>query len=249
MSEKKLVLPGEHVSSYEEAEPGENTYADNDEVYSAALGENSIQEGKSVVKVKNRVLEQPHVGMEVYAVVFKSSPNNAKCDCMTASEVEGEGRGVVFSAALPVTEVRRGYVDDLRNEVKIGDIIKAKVNKKSQSGMELSIFGSRYGCVKVFCPKCRDEMEQVSEGIFVSKCGWKERRKVPHEGPETEPPKEERGYGRGPPREGGSRSEGPRYGRPRREGGFSSEGRPPRRFPPRSGPPRGRTNDRYQRGI
>jgi exosome complex component CSL4 len=247
MENKKLVLPGEHVSSYEEAEPGENCYAEKDDIYSAALGENSIEGGKSVVKVKNRVLEQPHVGMEVYAVIFKASPNNAKCDCMPASEVEGEGRGVVFSAALPVTEVRRGYVPDLRNEVKIGDIIKAKVNKKTQSGLELSIFGVRYGCVKVFCPKCRDEMEQVSEGIFVSKCGWKERRKVPREGPEEEPREE-----RGPRREGGFRSEGgPRYGRgPRREGGPGQEGgRPDRRFERRSGPQSGRTSDRYQRGY
>jgi len=237
MENKRLVLPGDHISSYEEAEPGENCYADKDEVYSAALGESVIEEGKSVVKVKNRVLTQPQVGMDVYAVIFKSSPNNARCDCIMASEVDGGGRGVAFSASLPVTEVRRGYVNDLRDEVKIGDIIKAKINKKTPTGYELSIFGSQYGCVKVFCPKCRDEMGTDGSGIFISKCGWKERRKIPREGGEEEPPREERRYDRGPPR---------------REGGFRGGpgGRPGgRRFERSGGPSRGRSSDRYQRGY
>jgi exosome complex component CSL4 len=216
MDKKKLVLPGEHISSYEEAEPGENCYAENDEVYSSAMGESLTMEGKAVVKSKGRQLETPRVGMDVYCVITKTSLNKAIAGCIPASEVEGKGRGLEVEAVLPVTAIRRGYVPDIRHEVKIGDIIKARVQSIEKTGMEISVFPPECGVVAIFCPRCRHAMDLKGEIFICSDCGWKERRKIAGH-PTAEPEGESRPYR---PREGfrprGPSRDGGRFGRPRR---------------------------------
>ena len=179
MTEDKLVFPGDHISSYEEAEPGDNCYAENDEVYSASFGRPSTRDGKAEIERKGRRIERPVVGMEVYGIVIRCSPNKAIVGCIESKEAEQGVRGLSFDAVLPVTGVRRGYVADLRYEIKIGDIIKAKVNRITKTGVEISIFASPYGCVKVFCPKDRHEMDLKGGTFICSNCGWKERRKLP----------------------------------------------------------------------
>jgi len=226
--EKKLVLPGDHLSSAEEAEAGENTYVQNDEIYSASAGEDASSAGQALVKAKNRTIELPHVGMSVYGLVIKASPNKAIAGCMTIAEAEGGKRGVEIEAVLPVTAIRGGYVRDLRDEVKIGDIIKAKIKKKEKTGFEISIAEHDCGVMVAFCPKDRTRME-IKDRIFICpRCSWKERRKLPLKEGEAPPEgyEERRSFGerrdfgerRGPPREGGYRG-------PRREGsGYRREG-------------------------
>jgi exosome complex component CSL4 len=232
--EKKLVLPGDHLSSAEEAEPGENTYSERDEVYSAAVGENGTMPGQATVTTKGRTLRQPKLGMVVYCLIIKASLNKAIGGCIPVEEAESGIRGVEIEAVLPVTSIRSGYVRDLRDEVKIGDIIKAKIRKVEKTGFEISMFEPDCGVVVAFCPRCRERMA-VQERMFICPdCGWKERRKLPLKEGESPP----EGYG---PREqygerGGFRE---RRGPPReRGGGFRRGGSGERRrtFGRRPGP-------------
>lgn len=223
--EKKLVLPGDHLSSAEESEPGENTYSEKDEVYSAALGENVSAPGHAAVKGKGRTLKLPAVGSEVYCLITKTGPNKAIASCITAEEVEGHGRGVEMDGVLLVTAIRRGYVRDIRDEVKMGDIIKAKVQELRRSELAITIMDPQCGVVAVFCPKCRQRMDLKDRLFICSRCFWKERRKLPLaegealEQGEAEPRYERRegGFGRPPfRRREGPRREGFRRGGERR---------------------------------
>ncbi|MDD5171852.1 MAG: exosome complex RNA-binding protein Csl4 [Candidatus ainarchaeum sp.] len=216
--EKKLVLPGDHLSSAEESEPGENTYSEKDEVYSAAVGENISAPGHAAVKGKGRKLRLPAVGSEVYCLITKTGPNKAIAGCITADEVEGKGRGIEMDGVLLVTAIRRGYVRDIRDEVKMGDIIKAKVQEVRRNELAITMMDPQSGVVAAFCPKCRQRMDLKDRLFICSRCGWKERRKLPLaegealEQGEAEPRYERRErppFRRGPRREGGP---------PRREG-------------------------------
>lgn len=177
--EKKLVLPGDHLSSAEEAEAGENTYSERDEIYSAAVGENETSSGHTVVKTKGRTLRQPMVGMKVYCLITKASPNKAVGGCIPVEEVESGVRGVEIEAVLPVTSIRSGYVRDMRDEVKVGDIIKAKIQKIEKTGFEISMFDPECGVVVAFCPYCREKMLLDGRVFVCLNCGWKEKRKLP----------------------------------------------------------------------
>jgi exosome complex component CSL4 len=232
--DKKLVLPGDHLSSAEESEPGDNTYSQNDEVYSAGAGEDASVPGKAEVRPRGRTLRQPQVGMPVYCVIIKAGLNKAIGGCIPADEAEGGKRGVEFEAVLPVTAIRTGYVRDLRDEVKIGDIVKAKIQKAGKAGFEITMFGHECGVVCAFCPKCRSRMGLQDRIYICPKCFWKERRKLPLAEGEAPPPEPERRE-RFPRREfrGGERG-GDRGGRFRGHGGGGGDRR--RGFGRRPGP-------------
>ena len=149
---RRLVLPGDHLSSAEEAEPGQNTYSENDEIYAATMGDDESQPGSAAVRSRSRNLQLTSIGMEVYGVVMKASPNKAVAGCIPVSEVEGHGRGVEVFAVLPVTAIRRGYVNDLRDEVKIGDIIRARIKSIDKTGVEISMLTKECGIVVVLLP-------------------------------------------------------------------------------------------------
>jgi len=235
MDNKKLVLPGEYLSSGEEAEPGGNTYVERDEMYSSTFGEAQRSAGSAAVRLKGRTLELPHVGMDVYCLITKTSPNKAVAGCIPVGEVEGAGRGMEIEAVLPVTAIRRGYVNDLRDEVKIGDIIRAKIKSVEKTGVEISILGPDSGVVVAFCPRCRSKMG-LSDNIFIcGSCGWKERKKLPGSGEE----------GGGEERRGPFRREG---FRPRREGFRPREGFRGARGGPRPAGGRPQPRKRYEYG-
>ncbi|MEW6036493.1 MAG: exosome complex RNA-binding protein Csl4 [Candidatus Micrarchaeota archaeon] len=212
--EKKLVLPGDHLSSAEEAEPGENTYTEKDEVYSAAAGENLSEPGKAAVRTKGRFLEQPAVGMAVFCLITKAGMNKAIAGCIPAREAEGGQRGVEIEAVLPVTAIRNSYVREVRDEVRVGDIIKARILTIDKTGFEISMKHPECGVLVSFCPRCRMRME-LRERIFTCpSCSWKDRKKLPLAEGEAPPP-EEMGERRGRPpfrERGGFRREGGRGG-------------------------------------
>jgi len=182
MNKKKLVLPGEHLLSCEEAEPGENTYTEKDEIFSTAFGETVVSEGAVTITRKRRVPKKPQRGMDVYCMVKKTSPNKAVVECIPVEGAEGPGSTIPITAVLPVTALgKRGYVRDLREEVKIGDVIKAQVSKVTKTGVDISIVGPQCGFMCVFCPRCRKRMDLKDRIFICNDCGWKERRKTPRE--------------------------------------------------------------------
>lgn len=215
----KLLLPGERLAGAEEAEAGENTYIENDEVYSAAIGEDKSVPGKAAVHCPTRRIQQPEIGMEVYGIVIKASMNKAIVGCISVNEAEGKGRGVQFDAVLPVTAIRTEYVREIRDEVRIGDIIRAKVEKVSRSGVDISMLYTSAGVVCAYCPKCRTRMGLEGELFTCKTCDWRDRRKLPGQVSEGRRRSE---YGGG--RDGGYGDRGG-FGGQRSRGGFGGDTR------------------------
>ncbi len=174
-----LVVPGKHLSEAEEGMPGKNAYIENDNIYSAVMGEPVTENGVVDVKRNGSRVEVPAVGQVVYCIVSRTSPTKAFCDCMAASELEGTGkRGIQIDAVLPVVAISRGYVREIGDAVKIGDIIKAKISKIDKKFYDITIVEDGLGVVKAFCSRCRSEMG-LKDNIFTCKsCGWKEKRKL-----------------------------------------------------------------------
>ncbi|MFH1393474.1 MAG: exosome complex RNA-binding protein Csl4 [Candidatus Micrarchaeota archaeon] len=180
MEEKKRVLPGEHLASCEEFEPGENTFTDNDETYSSTYGEVEVNEGAISVNNKGKTIVKPDVDAKVYCIVTRADPNKARLSCMLESEVDGNGRGPDLDAVLLVTNISRAHVETIRDAVKVGDIIKGRIYKIKEGGeIEISILGKDFGVIKAFCGKCRSEMSLNGSIFICNSCGWKERRKIP----------------------------------------------------------------------
>lgn len=181
---KKLVLPGEHLASAEEVIPGENTYTENDEVYSSSFGELRESERKADVGwEKARRISSPHIGMDLYCVVRKTSATKAFLDCVPAADLEKTGSRMDISAVLPVQNIRSGRVREVRDELRAGDVIKAKISKVVRDDVDVSIFGNEYGVVKAFCSECRNGMVLKGDTLICSNCEREEKRKLSDEYP------------------------------------------------------------------
>ena len=147
MEKKKLVLPGDYLFSCEEAVAGENTYTKNDDIYSSVFGSEQVADGTVSVVRKGKAITKPYVGMEVYCYVAKTSNTKAICTCVSVNEIEGKERSSEMMAILPVNAIRKGYVNDLRDEIKIGDVLKAKISKIMKTGIDVTLMGPGCGVV------------------------------------------------------------------------------------------------------
>jgi len=79
---------------------------------------------------------------------------------------------------LPIRNVSTRYVERLKDEFKIGDLIKAKVVKASSLGIDLATDDFSFGVVKAFCSKCRHPLQLFGQSLRCLNCGSSERRKV-----------------------------------------------------------------------
>jgi exosome complex component CSL4 len=178
--EKRLVLPGDHIGGAMEVAPGANAYEENDEVYASASGE--LVEINHEVDVKTKPKARaPVVGMDVYCVVRKLSATKAFLDCTPAQDIDKSGSSIEISAVLPVANIKRERVREVRDELRVGDILKAKIHKISRDDVDVSIYGHEYGVVKAFCSVCRNGMVLNGNSLICNNCGSKEYRKVSEE--------------------------------------------------------------------
>ncbi len=86
-----------------------------------------------------------------------------------------------FEAVLPVSGIRPGYVEQIRDEVRVGDILKAKVSKiDKQQNIDVNIMEQGYGVIKAFCSRCRSNMIINDNKVNCSRCNRIESRKLPY---------------------------------------------------------------------
>lgn len=185
MEDKKLVLPGEHLASAEEASAGRNTYTENDEIYSLALGtvgENARE--ADVESAAKRQVAAPKEGDNVYCTVDRISDTKAFVACVLAADLESTGSSKDIQAVLPVNKIRSEHVHSVRDEVRIGDVLKGKIIKLEGNTVDISIYGPEYGVVRAVCSYCRQAMALKGGALICSACERKERRKLSKEYPE-----------------------------------------------------------------
>ena len=81
-------------------------------------------------------------------------------------------------ATLMVSKVARGFVKDLKNEFRIGDIVKAKLIKLTPFSKDLATDFPEYGVIKAFCSNCKKPLHLFSGKLKCLSCGSLERRKI-----------------------------------------------------------------------
>ncbi len=179
MSGKRLVVPGEHLGSCEEYIAGKNTVTHQDDIYSSAFGEMEVF-GRMLQVNTNKNFVQLTEGADAYCAVREISETKAFLTCTPITKVD-ERSNSSFDAVLPVSAILHGYVERIRDEVRIGDIIKAKISKiDKQQNIDVSIIDQGYGVVKAFCTKCRSAMIINDNKIMCMKCNRVETRKLPY---------------------------------------------------------------------
>jgi len=241
-ADRRLVLPGEEVAVAEEYEAGEGTYEEGGRVYASQPGTLALDAEHRVARVTPfNPPANMRVGDVVYGVV--SNIRSSMAEALVLA-VHGRNRQVAgeLEASLHVSKITNAYVEDIRDAMRLGDVIRARVILTDPS-LQITTQEQNLGVVLALCSADRAPMERRGNEVRCPRCERTYGRKLAADyghpelhAPipvvqEPEAPRREyrerddrdRGRGRGPPRggaRGGSRDRGGGRGRgpPRDDG-------------------------------
>ena len=179
-SERKsglFVVPGDRLGVIEEFTSGPGTYVDGGTIHSKITGRTLLDMLNRQVSVYPLVQAAtvPKVGDIVAGMVSDVKTKNA---ILTISQVGDKKLSGSFKGALHISGVSHGYVDNMFNVCKPGDIMKAKVISTENRSFFLSTADRDLGVVHAYCSLCGDLLQPGNRGMSCSNCGNVERRKT-----------------------------------------------------------------------
>jgi exosome complex component CSL4 len=175
---KKFVVPGDFIGTEEEYLAGSGTHTDGENVYSALAG--MVLDEKHTLSVERR---RTLASLGIGTVIIGSIENIVEPIALVrvkqgSDEADSRYGDNPDYAVLHASMIKKGYVKNVRDEYKIGDIIRAKIVDIRNGEMRLSSDSPELGAVKAFCAKCRHSMRIAEGGLECESCGAKDNRKV-----------------------------------------------------------------------
>jgi len=177
--QQKPVLPGDALSTEEEFEPGANAFAEDGNIFASAGGTVTVDAKHKLIGVQPaKHIKQIQPGTIVFATVVFVKESSVIVSLLPDKEKNERLVISQSSAMLPVRNVSRDYVENLRDCFRIGDLIKARVTKASNLGVDLATAEPELGVVKAFCVKCRHPLHLFGLSLKCLNCGNSEQRKT-----------------------------------------------------------------------
>jgi exosome complex component CSL4 len=233
----QVVLPGDEVAVAEEFEAGEGTYEEHGHIFAAQPGRLTLDTEHRVARVNP--FNPPgsiHEGDVIYGVVHevRGSMTEARVLAIHGRERQVAGE---LTASLHVSKIANAYIEDIRDAMRLGDIIRARAVQTVPS-LQVTTAEANLGVVLALCSNCRGPMDRAgADRVRCPRCERTDRRKLAADygtpeliapiprvaEPEGERrPREDRGDRGG--RERGGRDRGDRGDRGRGRGGGRDRG-------------------------
>ena len=173
---ENLVLPGDVIATAEEYVPGKNTMENNGDVVSLAFGQlwkDDTALTVSVLTPKRKV--SLHSGQIVYGQIVKMDLRRAN---VKVGAVFDRQLGLVEYVADGSIGMSSQYGKNNEPSMHIGDLIRAKILRIGDRGLDLGIFGKNLGVLRTLCTKCRLPMVKKNAALYCDNCERTEIRKV-----------------------------------------------------------------------
>lgn len=173
-NEKKVALPGDSLAVPEEFLAGKNAYESDGSIRALLVGEVTRDLSKREISVKPFTTRRlPQVGDAVTGQVeaVQSSSANMKIYYINGQPSQGGFSGVIF---LRDERSGRGM---RRTQVKLGDIVRAKVMSLMNAIIQLSIDDPHSGVIFSLCSNCGRPLVKGDGRAKCEECGNAEERK------------------------------------------------------------------------
>ena len=175
--DKKLVVPGDFLGTEEEFLSDHGTFSEKERIYASITGKAAEDSHKLSVS-QARSLRPLEVGTIVIGTVENIVEPIALISIKSGAHPNHRfGENPDYSV-LHASMIRRGYVKNVRDEYKVGDIIRAKIAAFQNGEFRLTTDGDDLGAIKAFCAKCRHPMKVESGILKCEDCGEKDNRKI-----------------------------------------------------------------------
>ncbi len=181
-SESKMVFPGTFLGAEEEYLAGKNAGVDD---YGNIV---ACTVGKKETIARNRSIEIKKPGKNalpfepndiILGRISLVKENSAMVEIDSAERNGMEKKILRGVAAIMIRMVDAGFVRQLSDKFRIGDIVKAKIVSVSSCGIDCSTADDReFGVIKAFCKKCRQPLQLFGMQLKCLNCGNTETRKI-----------------------------------------------------------------------
>lgn len=174
-NKQKIVLPGDALAISEEFLPGENAYESDGTVRALLMGREVRDLSQREVGVKPVALARtPSVGDIVTGQVeaAQSSTAHMKIYYLNGARTQGG-----FDGTILLREERSGGRGVRRTQVKLGDIVRAKVVSTLNAIIQLSISEPHLGVIATLCSNCGHPLSRSDGRARCGECGNVEERK------------------------------------------------------------------------
>jgi exosome complex component CSL4 len=179
-SERKsglFVVPGDRLGVIEEFTPGPGTYVEEGIIHSEVTGCTLLDMLNKQVSVYPLVEKAtvPQVGDVVTGLVLDVRNKQAVLRIFQVGEKMLSG---FFTGMLHISGVSQGYVDNMYNVCKSGDVMKAKVISTKNRTFFLATAEKDLGVTYALCSRCGNQLQPENRGMRCVHCGNIERRKT-----------------------------------------------------------------------
>lgn len=173
----EFVTPGDRLGVIEEFTPGPGTYAEQGTVYSEITGRTLMDMLNKKVSVYPMVspVNVPKMGSIVICQVAEVQSKTAILHILKVGKSLLSGS---FSGILHISDVSPGFVENMFDVCKRGDIVRAKVVSDKNRVFHLSTADRNLGVIYAFCSQCGDMLHSEGPRRRCSNCGRIERRKT-----------------------------------------------------------------------
>ncbi|MEM4254817.1 MAG: exosome complex RNA-binding protein Csl4 [Candidatus Norongarragalinales archaeon] len=170
----ELIFPGKEIAVSEEAQASGGTADDNGVIYATVVGSAKLEGG--IASVSNS--KSPRLLKSGDLVLGKVEDLFDQVALVSFQPLEKNIASSVDRAFLRISEIRGragGFVDNFKEFLRIGDLIRARVIEVTDLGVYLTIAENGLGVLKAFCTTCRMEL---NENLECKTCMHRERRKM-----------------------------------------------------------------------
>lgn len=176
-----FAAPGEKLAEAEEFMPSGGAYETDGIVYAANVGDVRYDHGeRTVCVVFPKQAPRFNVANSiVYGRVTQTFDQYVVVELFPYSTRRYRLIPPSKYAVIHVSNIRRGFVENARDEFGVGDWVRAKiVSIQKKRFIQLSTEGPQYGVIKAYCPVCRRPLLRKGHTLCCPRCRREFKRKT-----------------------------------------------------------------------
>ena len=174
----KFVLPGAALAVSEEGVAAAGTAEADGVIYSTIAGEPVTDPQTYSITVRARKALSPlKQGDDVFALVHDIYDTVSLVEFLPIAGSNERKSSYNRFAYLRISDVSRDYIENFRDVLRIGDVIRARVKEIKPLGIYLTVNSPELGVVKARCTVCRKPMQISGQLLSCPNCKSREQRK------------------------------------------------------------------------
>ena len=177
-NEPVLVFPGDRLGVIEEFQPGPYTYEENGEIRSAVLGIPRFSSKNYMIQVLPRPPTAP-IPRKGDIVIGQVAHTGSQIATINIFYINGKEVFPTYTAIIHISQVSKGYISNMEDAYKSGDIIRARVVNGKTIPVQIETLESNHGVIFSRCSKCGDVLVKLGKDkLKCNSCQRTEKRKT-----------------------------------------------------------------------